>query len=239
MTEQDVSLKPHRAKIYSFYKKFSPSYAAAIMFDIDPYFLQKYSFPDVKLLEELLRHLVENKEFNSAEFVCDAYGDDWCESISSAELKEWALKSGYSWSLPDNPKENATQGNKEIVKEQSQEIERLKAENAELRSQLQDNAQQQSAVDSEPSLENTKTTRISQPQRDIFSLLVIKNYHDQPSRNSLFDAINADLEATGISNKSVSYQTFDNLIDEALRLTKTSLDGNQIQYSPFPSKITK
>ena len=119
------------------------------------------------------------------------------------------------------------------------EIERLKAENAELKAQLQDDAQQQSAVDSEPTLGNAKTTRISQPQRDIFSLLVAKNYQGQPSRNSLFDAINADLEATGINNKGVSYPTFDNLIDEALRLTKTSLDGKQIQYSPFPSKITK
>lgn len=149
MTEQDFSLKPHRAKIYSFYKKFSPSYAAAIMSDIDPYFLPDDSFTEVNLLENLLRHLAENKEFNSAEFVCSTYSNDWCESISSAELKEWALKSGYSWPLPDNPEENATQGNKEIVKEQSQEIERLKAENAELRSQLQDNAQRKSAVDSD------------------------------------------------------------------------------------------
>ena len=37
-----------------------------------------------------------------------------------------------------------------------EEIERLKAENAELKAQLQDNAQRQSAVDSEPVLENAK-----------------------------------------------------------------------------------
>lgn len=120
-----------------------------------------------------------------------------------------------------------------------EEIERLKAENAELKAQLQDNAQRQSAVDSEPVLENAKATRISKIQRDIFTLLVLKNYQGLESRNALFDVINADLKEQGINNKGASYQTFDNLIDENIRLTKTSLDGKQASHSPFPIKITK
>ena len=119
------------------------------------------------------------------------------------------------------------------------ENERLKAENAELKAQLQDNAQRQSAVDSEPVLGNGKVTRISKIQRDIFTLLILKNYQGMESRNALFDVINADLKEQGINNKGASYQTFDNLIDETIRLTKIGLDGKQISHSPFPSKITK
>ena len=119
------------------------------------------------------------------------------------------------------------------------ENERLKAENAELKAQLQDNAQRQSAVDSESVLENGKATRISKIQRDIFTLLILKNYQGMESRNALFDVINADLKEQGINNKGASYQTFDNLIDENIRLTKIGLDGKQISQSPFPSKITK
>lgn len=190
------------------------------------------------------------------------YGNVGNIFLTHEVAEKWAKTHGLKWNIPPyrKPSEDAEGNNQaielenlskpvidstELLEEKAKnaqlqaEIERLKAENAELKAQLQDNAQRQSAVDFEPVLGNAKATRISQPQRDIFSLLVAKNYQGQPSRNSLFDAINADLEATGISNKSVSYQTFDNLIDEALRLTKTSLDGNQIQYSPFPSKITK
>lgn len=121
------------------------------------------------------------------------------------------------------------------------ENERLKAElkaqqdrMAELEQKLQ-----QGAVDSEPVLENGKATRISKIQRDIFTLLILKNYQGMESRNALFDVINADLKEQGINNKGASYQTFDNLIDENIRLTKIGLDGKQISHSPFPSKITK
>ena len=121
------------------------------------------------------------------------------------------------------------------------ENERLKAElkaqqdrMAELEQKLQ-----QSAVDSESVLENGKATRISKIQRDIFTLLILKNYQGMESRNALFDVINADLKEQGINNKGASYQTFDNLIDENIRLTKIGLDGKQISHSPFPSKITK
>ena len=121
------------------------------------------------------------------------------------------------------------------------ENERLKAElkaqqdrMAELEQKLQ-----QGAGDSEPVLEKGKVTRISKIQRDIFTLLILKNYQGMESRNALFDVINADLKEQGINNKGASYQTFDNLIDENIRLTKIGLDGKQISHSPFPSKITK
>lgn len=119
--------------------------------------------------------------------------------------------------------------------EKEEIIESLRARIVEIESQLQ----KQREVDTKPILKNAKTTRISQPQRDIFSLLVLKNYQGMESRNALFDVINADLKEQGINNKGASYQTFDNLIDENIRLTKIGLDGKQILYSPFPSKITK
>lgn len=121
------------------------------------------------------------------------------------------------------------------------ENERLKAELKAQQDRIAELEQklQQSATDSEPVLGNGKVTRISKIQRDIFTLLVLKNYQGMESRNALFDVINADLKEQGINNKGASYQTFDNLIDENIRLTKISLDGKQISHSPFPSKITK
>lgn len=121
------------------------------------------------------------------------------------------------------------------------ENERLKAELKAQQDRMAEIEQklQQGAVDSEPVLEKGKVTRISKIQRDIFTLLILKNYQGMESRNALFDVINADLKEQGINNKGASYQTFDNLIDENIRLTKIGLDGKQISHSPFPSKITK
>ncbi|RDE94399.1 hypothetical protein DPW03_11075 [Aggregatibacter aphrophilus] len=131
--------------------------------------------------------------------------------------------------------------NTHIDTEKDSIIAQLQLENAELQTRISEleNKAQQSAVDSESVLGNAKATRISKIQRDIFTLLVLKNYQGLESRNALFDVINADLKEQGINNKGASYQTFDNLIDENIRLTKTGLDGKQTSHSPFPIKITK
>ncbi|UXN36904.1 hypothetical protein N8E87_12255 [Avibacterium paragallinarum] len=70
-------------------------------------------------------------------------------------------------------------------------------------------------------------SRISQAKRDLFSLLVMKCYPDFQSRNSLFEAINADLKEKGIRQADIQYPTFDRLIDERLRINNNS---------PFPPK---
>lgn len=182
--------------------------------------------------------------------------------LSHEVAENWAKTHGLKWNIPPyrKPLEDA-EGNNQAIELENQsklaidstelqaekaknaqlqaENERLKAENAELKAQLQDNAQRQSAVDSESVLGDAKATRISKIQRDIFTLLVLKNYQGTESRNALFDVINADLKEQGINNKGASYQTFDNLIDENIRLTKIGLDGKQTSHSPFPIKITK
>lgn len=70
-------------------------------------------------------------------------------------------------------------------------------------------------------------SRISQAQRDLFSLLVMNCYPDFQSRNALFEAINADLRRKGIRQADIQYPTFDRLIDERLRINNKS---------PFPPK---
>ena len=131
--------------------------------------------------------------------------------------------------------------NTHIDTEKDSIIAQLQLENAELQTRISEleNKVQQSAVDSKSVLGNAKATRISKIQRDIFTLLVLKNYQGLESRNALFDVINAALKEEGINNKGASYQTFDNLIDENIRLTKIGLDGKQTSHSPFPSKIIK
>lgn len=83
---------------------------------------------------------------------------------------------------------------------------------------------------SNPDATTEKENRTSQPQRDIFSLLVIKCYPDVPSRNRLFESINADMKEQGIRASDIKYPTLDNLIDENLRINNNS---------PFPQKNRK
>ncbi|MCX2961886.1 hypothetical protein [Rodentibacter caecimuris] len=106
-------------------------------------------------------------------------------------------------------------------------IEELQTKITELKNQLQ---AQQSAVNSQEvlSVEN-KARRISRPQRDIFTLLTVNNYPDCQSRNDLFNRINADLQAKGITTKDIQYSTLDNLIDEDIRIGSP-------KKSPFPPK---
>lgn len=103
------------------------------------------------------------------------------------------------------------------IKEKDKRIAELEAEK-----------QNTKKAEPQPTTEN-KTQRISQPQRDIFTLLTVKNYPDCQSRNRLFEAINADLRANGITTKDIKYSTLDKLIDENIRT------GSPIR-SPFPPK---
>lgn len=105
-----------------------------------------------------------------------------------------------------------------------QQIAELQARIAELEAENQNLKK----TELQPTTEN-KTQRISQPQRDIFTLLTVKNYPDYQSRNRLFEAINADLRANGITTKDIKYSTLDKLIDENIRT------GSPIR-SPFPPK---
>ncbi|ACA31446.1 hypothetical protein HSM_1675 [Histophilus somni 2336] len=102
---------------------------------------------------------------------------------------------------------------------------------AELEKQLEQAKRAESAVKSDDVLTQPKQGRISQPQRDLFSLLVLKNYQDYQSRNALFDAINADMKEHGIRTSDIKYPTLDNLIDDNLRI-----NGLSIFPSKFPSK---
>lgn len=197
---------------------------------------------------DIVSELEENLNCSARDFL-GAYTDVFLDALQLSEkfnisvLKDYKKKEEQTVQNEKNSKApaNSTELQEEKAKNTllKTENERLKAENAELKAQLQDNAQRQSAVDSESVLENGKATRISKIQRDIFTLLILKNYQGMESRNALFDVINADLKEQGINNKGASYQTFDNLIDENIRLTKIGLDGKQISHSPFPSKITK
>lgn len=98
---------------------------------------------------------------------------------------------------------------------------------SELEQQLEELKQKLEQSKQLPPMEEVKQNRISQPQRDIFTLLVMNNYQNYQSRNSLFEAINAEMKAKGIRASDIKYPTLDNLIDDNLRINK---------ISPFPPK---
>ena len=63
------------------------------------------------------------------------------------------------------------------------EIERLKAENAELKAQLQDNAQRQSAVDSEPVLGNAKAYDVRERETHLLIIGALSNLLAENKQN--------------------------------------------------------
>ena len=116
---------------------------------------------------------------------------------------------------------------KEECKQLNQTILTQKQHIAELEQQLEELKQKLEQSKQLPPMEEVKQNRISQPQRDIFTLLVMNNYQNYQSRNSLFEAINAEMKAKGIRASDIKYPTLDNLIDDNLRINK---------ISPFPPK---
>lgn len=246
---------------YRLFPELSLHDVACLILDIWPKDWNAHQHPRYETIKEAIKQSAE-RGYIRARIENDINGNVEDVFLTHEVAEEWARTYGLKWNVPPYRKPlEVARDNSQIIelKDQSDisinstklqeekakntqlqaENERLKAENAELKAQLQDNAQRQSAVDSEPVLGNGKVTRISKIQRDIFTLLILKNYQGMESRNALFDVINADLKEQGINNKGASYQTFDNLIDENIRLTKIGLDGKQISHSPFPSKITK
>lgn len=119
-----------------------------------------------------------------------------------------------------NPNIKSTINDNELATQltaKDEEIARLKAEIIALKQQAQSATQ-----GNEPT-----QGRISQPQRDLLTLLVMNCYGERQSRNDLFNAINADLRAKGIRTREIKYSTFDKLIDDEIRINNKS---------PFPPK---
>ncbi|MGX2956976.1 hypothetical protein ACWIYZ_07770 [Ursidibacter arcticus] len=106
------------------------------------------------------------------------------------------------------------------INQKSDQITQLQARIAELEKEL---------AEKTITPQEETTQRISQAQRDIFTLLTIKNYPDCQSRHHLFNSINAELKSNGITTKDIKYTTLDRLIDENIRV------GSPIR-SPFPPK---
>ncbi|MWQ49556.1 hypothetical protein [Glaesserella parasuis] len=235
----DFSISQSNLKTYSFYKKLSPLKASAIMLELDPIYFDRVSFQDkhggeIRLLADILEQLAFEGEFIDIVKGEEVYINgisEYVESISTAELKNWALSNGYQWlgqteiSALDKLELNIksfVEYNEQIQRELQERVDYI----AELEQQLEE-LKQKLAQATQPSTVEEKQNRISQPQRDIFTLLVMNNYQNYQSRNALFEAINADMKAKGIRASDIKYPTLDNLIDDNLRINK---------ISPFPPK---
>lgn len=236
----DFSISQSNLKTYSFYKKLSPLKASAIMLGLDPIYSDRVSFQDkhggeIRLLADILEQLAFDGEFIDIVKGEEVYINgisEYIESISTAELKNWALSNGYQWlgqteiSALDKLELNIksfVEYDEQIQREWQEKADRI----AELEQQLEELKQKLEQSKQLPPMEEVKQNRISQPQRDIFTLLVMNNYQNYQSRNSLFEAINAEMKAKGIRASDIKYPTLDNLIDDNLRINK---------ISPFPPK---
>lgn len=144
-------------------------------------------------------------------------------ALSHSVAEQWAKTHGLLWNVPPYKAVNIntqTADNSELVQQitaKDEEIARLKAEIVALKQQTQSVTQ-----GNEPT-----QGRISQPQRDLMTLLVMNCYDERQSRNDLFNAINADLREKGIRTSEIKYSTLDKLIDEEIRINNKS---------PFPPK---
>ena len=248
---------------YRLFPELSLHDVTCLILDMWPKDWNAHQHPRYETIKEAIKQSAE-RGYISARIENDINGNVEDVFLTHEAAEKWARTYGLKWNVPPYRKPlEVARDNSQIIelKDQSDlpinstELQEEKAKNtqlqaenerlkAELKAQQDRMAEieqklQQGAVDSEPVLEKGKVTRISKIQRDIFTLLILKNYQGMESRNALFDVINADLKEQGINNKGASYQTFDNLIDENIRLTKIGLDGKQISHSPFPSKITK
>ncbi|HHT7684665.1 hypothetical protein ABWE97_00110 [Pasteurella multocida] len=115
-----------------------------------------------------------------------------------------------------------------ITQQQTDQITELQKQHTELQAQVAELKKENQSL-KQAQENNNKAQRISQPQKDIFTLLTVKNYPNCQSRNELFLTINADLRANRITTKDIQYSTLDRLIDENIRT-------GTLMKSPFPPK---
>lgn len=210
------------ANFYKYQIYFTPYQATSIIFHLDPYGKgNEHHSSDFKAVQEVLKQYVECKILKKSRIKAEK--DPFLGDIETIQIHRDDLTFFVSLlnipsfnGLPEIPANKESEPDKQIAELQAR-IAELEAENQNLKK-----------PELQPTTEN-KTQRISQPQRDIFTLLTVKNYPDCQSRNRLFEAINADLRANGITTKDIKYSTLDKLIDENIRT------GSPIR-SPFPPK---
>ncbi|MGC6324209.1 hypothetical protein ACMXY9_02355 [Pasteurella multocida] len=172
-------------------------------------------------IRKLLKREIENGNLNNLGGITETSID-----ISHSELEQWAKRNSYKWILPPYNllTTNQNQEQKDLnTQEKDWQI-------AELQNRIAELEKENFKLTETRAVENNigSTSRISTPQRAVFSLLVMKCYSDCSTRNELFSVINAELKEKGIINKDIQYTTLDKLIDEGLRINN---------LSPFPSKI--
>lgn len=189
--------------------------------------------PHFYSIHKALLGAIKNNELGCSSYIDFLNGEPETLSIEHRALEKWAKHHGYKWELqpyqPLTAEPNTITNNNNpdevahlnaIIEQQAKEITELKAE-------IENLKKPETAQATQPPTEEEKQNRISQPQRDIFTLLVMNNYQNCQSRNRLFEVINSDMKVKGIRTNDIKYPTLDNLIDDNLKINN---------ISPFPPK---
>lgn len=130
---------------------------------------------------ELVSNLEEDLNCSANNFL-GAYSDVFVDTVQLSEkfnisvLKEYKEQTAQNKNL-SKPVIDSTELQEEKAKnaQLQAEIERFKAENTELKAQLQDNAQRQSVVDSEPVLENAKAYDVRERETHLLIIGALSN----------------------------------------------------------------
>lgn len=182
-----------------------------------------YGFADQEKLKKIFNEFTECQGFafhltHTIAFMCKARVDDIYILVDDLkeplqELYQLLPRSKFQfvrkqglWNIEDNPT-NTVETLAQQLKQADSTITKLKARIAELESQKQ--------VET-PIIAEPKQVRIQRHHKALFALLVNNNYKGFDTRNSLFNAINADLKLNGIIGNEVKFDTYKKLIDDDL-----------------------
>lgn len=200
--------------------------------DLHPLNWNAEQHPRYEVIYNAIQQSAENNSI-PARIERDINGNITDVYLTHDTAKQWAKIHGLKWNVPPyrpliaEPDTTTNNNNPDEIARLNAIIEQQAKEITELKDEIDNLKKPETAQATQPPTVEEKQNRISQPQRDIFTLLVMNNYQNCQSRNRLFEAINADMKVKGIRTSDIKYPTLDNLIDDNLKINN---------ISPFPPK---
>lgn len=203
-------------KPYALMPFFTLDESVALLLGLNPseFYSNHYLFKPTK---NLLVRAIADKQINVTN---TEQADE--PKIEHRELAQWAINNNYQWELPPykkimfryNEKLAIEAENTGIITVLEQQLDQANATIKELQARITE-LENQKQVETQKIAE-PKQARIQRHHRALFALLVNKNYKGFDTRNSLFNAINADLKLNGITSDETKFDTYNKLIDNDL-----------------------
>lgn len=209
---------------YSMFKYIRLQDIIAIFLGIDP---KNHSIieqhPRYSTIYNAIEVAVRNKDIEAkVEQASDINGNEiqFDISLSHDVARKWAEVHNLKWNIPPYKEisiyESSVKNNNkpDEVIDLAQQLNQANATITELQARIAE-LENQKQVEIQ-TIAEPKQIRIQRHHKALFALLVKKNYNGFDTRNSLFNAINADLKSNGIIGNEVKFDTYNKLIDDEL-----------------------